>query len=118
MEKVKGKVQILLNAASYVAITTDIWTSMNTDSFMTLTAHFVDKTISELRTVVLCTKKLVSNHTGASLSEVINQELVDWNILYKVVAIVTDGASNIKLAVRLMNISHIPCTAHRLNLIV
>jgi len=35
MEKVKGNVQILLNAANHIAITTDIWTSMNTDSFMT-----------------------------------------------------------------------------------
>jgi len=118
MERVRSNVQTLLNEASHVAITTDIWTSMNTDSFITLTAHFIDTTARELRTVVICTKKLVSNHTGISLSEVMNEELVEWNILNKVVAIVTDGASNIKLAVRIMDIPHIPCTAHRLNLIV
>ncbi|XP_015376635.1 PREDICTED: zinc finger BED domain-containing protein 1-like [Diuraphis noxia] len=118
MEKVKGNVQILLNAASHIAITTDIWTSMNTDSFMTLTAHFVDTNLRELKTVVLCTKKLESNHTGVHLSQVMSKELTEWNILNKVVAIVTDGAANIKLAVRLMDIPQVPCTAHRLNLIV
>lgn len=118
MEKVKGNIQILLNAASHIAITTDIWTSMNTDSFMTLTAHFVDSNLRELRTVVLCTKKLLSNHTGVYLSQIMTKDLMDWNILNKVVAIVTDGGANIKLAVRLMDIPQIPCTAHKLNLIV
>jgi len=85
---------------------------------MTSTAHFVDTNLKELKTVVLCTKKLVSNHTGINLLEVINQELVDWKILNKVVAIVTDGGANIKLAVRILDIPHIPCTAHQLNFTV
>lgn len=33
-------------------------------------------------------------------------------------AIVTDGGRNINAAIRLMNIQHIPCTAHKLNLVV
>lgn len=33
-------------------------------------------------------------------------------------AIVTDGGRNINAAVRLMNIQHIPCAAHKLNLVV
>ncbi|CAI6375524.1 unnamed protein product [Macrosiphum euphorbiae] len=118
MERVKTNVQTVLNEEGHVAITTDIWTSMNIDSFMTLTALFVHTNLRELKTVVLCTKKLVSNYTFINLSEVINQELVDWKILNKVFAIVTDGGANIKLTVRILDIPHIPCTAHRLNLIV
>jgi len=91
---------------------------MNTDSFMTLTAHFVDTNLRELSTVVLFTKKLESNHTGVYLSQVMTKELMEWNILNKIVAIVMDGAENIKLAVRLMDIPQIPCTAHKLNLIL
>lgn len=41
-----------------------------------------------------------------------------WNIFEKVVAVVTDGGANIKSAVRHMGLSHLPCTAHKLNLIV
>lgn len=45
-------------------------------------------------------------------------ELNRWGILNKVTAIVSDNRANIKSAIRLMNIQHIPCTAHKLNLIV
>lgn len=88
---------------------------MNTDSFKTLTAHFFDSNLRELRTVVLCTKKLESNHTGPYLSQIMTKELINWNILNKVVAIVTDGGANIKLVVRLMDILQIPCTALELS---
>lgn len=46
------------------------------------------------------------------------KELKDWNIFSKVLAIITDGGANIKFAVRLMKIQHIPFTANKLNLIV
>jgi len=100
MERVKTNVQTVFNEEGHVAITTDIWTSMNIDSFMRLTALFVETNLRELKTVVLCTKKLVSNYTFINLSEVINQEMVDWKILNKVFAIVTDGGANIKLTVK------------------
>jgi len=45
-------------------------------------------------------------------------ELNSWGILDKITAIVTDSGANIKSAIRLMNIQHIPCTAHKLNLVV
>lgn len=45
-------------------------------------------------------------------------ELNRWGILNKVTAIVSDSGANIKSAIRLMNIQHIPCTAHKLNLVV
>lgn len=99
-----------------VAITTDVWTSLNTDSYLTLTVHFLSETV--LKTFVLCTKKLESNHTGVYLSEIMTNELHNWNIFNKVVAVVTDGGANIRAAVRLMNLSHLPCIAHKLNLVV
>lgn len=37
---VRNTVQTFLNETEHISITTDIWTSMNTDSFITLTAHF------------------------------------------------------------------------------
>lgn len=45
-------------------------------------------------------------------------ELSIWDIHSKVIAIVTDGGSNIKSAVRNLGIQHVPCTAHKLNLVV
>lgn len=113
---VENKVKTLLNQAKHVAITTDIWTSMNTDSYITMTVHFLFQT--QLKTLVLCTKKLESSHTSVNLSEIMTEELNRWDIFEKVVAVVTDGGSNIKGAVRLMDLSHLPCIAHKLNLVV
>ncbi|CAI6371372.1 unnamed protein product [Macrosiphum euphorbiae] len=115
-EETRTKVHSLLAQSKYVSITTDIWTSINTDSFITITAHFVQG--DRLNTVVLCTKKLLNNHTGENLAEVLLTEFNKWDIQSKIAGIVTDGGSNIKAAVRLMNLPHIPCTAHKLNLIV
>lgn len=104
---VKNQVQFLLNDTRHVSVTTDIWTSMNTDSFLTITAHFYSNDCIQLKTV-LCTKKLEKNHTGSYLAEMITKEFNIWNIHNKVVAIVTDGGSNMKAAVRIMNIQHFP----------
>lgn len=54
-------------------------------------------------------------HTGSYLAKVITNEFNIWNIYNKVVAIVTDGGVNIKSAIRIMNIQHIPCIARKLN---
>ncbi|XP_050062434.1 E3 SUMO-protein ligase ZBED1-like [Aphis gossypii] len=113
---VQNKVKVSLNNAEHVAITTDIWTSINTDSYLTLTTHFLSETV--LKTFVLCTKKLESNQTSLYLLEIMTNELNNWNIFHKVVAVVTDGGANTKAAVRLMNLSHLPCIAHKLNLVV
>lgn len=79
---VKEKVQTLLNTSSNIAITTDIWTSMNTDSYLTMTVHYLNQT--KLETFVLCTKKLERSHTCMYLFEVITEELNNWNTcIYK-----------------------------------
>ena len=41
-----------------------------------------------------------------------------WEITQKVVAVVTDNASNIVAAIRIMGWTHIHCFAHTLNLVV
>lgn len=116
-ESTRSKVFELVSKAKHVAITSDIWTSMNTESYLTVTVHFFDTKL-QLRTFVLNTKKLTAKHTAQYLSEVLKSIFDDWNILTKVCAIVTDSGANIKAAVRLLKIGHIPCTAHKLNNIV
>jgi len=90
---------------------------MNTESYLTATVHFFDADL-QLRTFVLTTEKLTSNHTAQYLSEVLHDIFHSWNIQTKVCAIVADSGANIKAAELLMNIEHIPCTAQKLNHIV
>lgn len=68
--------------------------------------------------MVLCTKKLECSQTAVNICDLITEELKKWNIFDKVVAVVTDGVANIKAAVKLMKLSHVPCTAHKLNLVI
>ncbi|XP_025192848.1 zinc finger BED domain-containing protein 1-like [Melanaphis sacchari] len=41
---VQHKVETMLNNAKDVAITTDFWTSINTNSYITITVHFLIQT--------------------------------------------------------------------------
>ncbi|XP_008178587.1 zinc finger BED domain-containing protein 1-like [Acyrthosiphon pisum] len=117
-QSTKVKVQQMLIESNYVAITSDIWTSLNADSFLTVTAH-VYNTNYVLKTFVLTTEKLNKNHTAQYLYETLIKIFEEWKIINKVVAIVTDSGANIKAAIKKMNgIPHIPCTAHKLNLVV
>jgi len=50
---VQHKVETMLNNARDIAITTDIWTSMNKDSYISITVHFLIK--AQLKTLVICT---------------------------------------------------------------
>jgi len=113
---VQYKVKTMLNNARDVAITTDIWTSMNTESYITITVHFLIQ--ARLKTLVLRTKKLECSHTAVNICDLMTEELKKWNVFDKVVAVVTDGGANIKAAVRLIKLSHVPCTAHKLNSVI
>lgn len=90
---------------------------MNTDYFITTTAHFFDVDFN-LRTFVLTTEKLLANHTGHYLSDVLNKTFNEWNIKSKISAIVLDSGANIKSAVNILKIPHLSCVAHMLNLVV
>ena len=116
-ESSKEAIQKNLHLTSYVSLTTDIWTSLNTTSFITVTAHFFN---SEhiLQSNVLATTELVTNHTAIYLGNVLKRILEEWHIMDKVVACVTDSGANIKAAVNILGIPHLPCIAHLLNLVV
>lgn len=113
-ESTRHKIETILSQAKYVSLTSDVWTSLNTISFITVTVHFFDIDLN-LKTYVLTTRKLESNHTAQYLSEVLTDVIKEWNIEDKIVAIVTDSGANIKAAIRLLGLNHIPCVAHKLN---
>ncbi|XP_063220505.1 E3 SUMO-protein ligase ZBED1-like [Bacillus rossius redtenbacheri] len=112
----RQQLQNKLNDVEYVAITTDVWTSLNTQSFMTVTVHFVAN--NEMQSAVLETKVLVENHTALYLSSVLKSLLTEWNLINKITAVITDGGPNIKAAVKIVGLAQHPCCAHMLNLVV
>ncbi|XP_033226486.1 zinc finger BED domain-containing protein 1-like [Belonocnema kinseyi] len=110
-EKLKGVADITL--------TTDLWTdTLNTTSFLGITAHFLDG--SKMATVILGCYEFPKSHTSANITEKIQEVCADWSIRKdQLSAIVTDNASNVVKAVKdFLDVEgHIGCAAHKINLI-
>ena len=130
--KEKEKVKKMLQAApGRVSLTSDLWSSMITDGYLSLTAHFIDKHWN-LKKRLLNYTIMPPPHTGVNLCEKIYELLCEWGIEHKVFAMTLDNASSnicfINLLISQLNIRnllvsdgeymHIRCCAHILNLVV
>lgn len=58
------------------------------------------------------------NHTSENIATEINLIIKDWDIVNKVVTIVTYNAFSMIKACQILKIRHLPCFAHTLNLVV
>ena len=71
-----------------------------------------------LKSAVLATTNLTNYHTAENIAKELKHIINEWNIMNKVVAVVTDNAAYVVASVRLNGWKHIPCFAHTLNLVV
>ncbi|KAH9722750.1 putative AC transposase [Citrus sinensis] len=129
-EKIKIR-SMLEEAPSRICLTTDLWTSITTDGYLCLTAHFIDKGWN-LQKKVLNFCEMPTPHTGVALAEKILSLLCEWGIEKRIFSLTVDNAlSNdvcvvmLKSQLRLRNalvcdgdFFHIQCCAHIINLIV
>nr|XP_049462644.1 E3 SUMO-protein ligase ZBED1-like [Anopheles coluzzii] len=112
-EKAKEK----LSTAKAIAITSDGWTNLNQISFFALTGHYIDENC-KLSSILIECSEFENPHSGRNIANWIQGTLNKFDIEDKIVAMVTDNASNMKAASTELNFCHIPCFAHTLNLIV
>lgn len=107
-----------LARASAICLTMDEWSSLNQDSFYAITAHYIVDNDKQtfLTSDLLSCESCDLSHTGENISNRIKHVLSEWGIANKVTGIVTDNASNMKLAIRLGGWRHWGCFAHSLNL--
>lgn len=112
-EDLKKKVETALA----VSLTTDGWTCINNRSYIAVTAHFIDGD-GKMSSVCLGCEHFDQRHTSDNLAAFIKKIAVEWKVNNKVVAIVTDNASNISNAVRQLHYRHVGCFAHSINLVV
>nr|XP_017025172.1 E3 SUMO-protein ligase ZBED1-like [Drosophila kikkawai] len=113
------KLMDILKKIDFCGITTDIWTSVANEAFITITCSFVTEDF-DLKTAVLSTNKLrcETNHTAENIKETLQAVFDKWDISAKIVAIVTDNASSMIKACELLQKRNIPCFAHTVNLVV
>lgn len=114
-DETRVKVENALKSAERVAVTCDGWTSRATESYVTITAHFIDNEW-EMHSYVLQTRAMHKTHTGAHMADVLQKAMEEWKLTEKEPAVVTDNASNMTVAVELTGYQHIRCFAHILNL--
>lgn len=98
-KEAKNKIQLELDNINKVYITTDIWTSINTDSFLTVTCHFINEEF-KLRTYTLETIKFEGNHTSSAICYNLQNVFHNWKLENKVISVVTDNAANMKSAIK------------------
>jgi hypothetical protein len=95
-----------------LAITHDTWTSMATQSFFTLTAHYI--TVNwELKTVVLETTRMEGSHTSDHIAETLMQCKKKW--VFPQPTAVTDDAANEKKAFSILKWLRLGCFGHRIS---
>lgn len=109
----------LLKCVKYVAITSDSWSSRATESYLTVTCHFITEKF-ELKSAVLSTKPLENgiNHSAENISNALKDIFIEWGIHDKIAGIVTDNAPNMIKACELLKKKSLPCFAHTINLVV
>ncbi|XP_052622628.1 zinc finger BED domain-containing protein RICESLEEPER 2-like [Lactuca sativa] len=117
--------------ANRICLTSDAWTSIVTDGYLSLTAHYVNsKWVLQKR--ILNFSEFPPPHIGVAIAEKLSGLIKSWGIERKLFSITLDNASSndvcvglLKNQLHLMNsivydgkLFHLRCCAHILNLIV
>ena len=111
----------LSEEAVFISLTTDIWTSIATEGYITVTAHYIDNSWV-LQAFVLETLPFSERHTGINLAQKLKEVVEEWEIVDTVRMVSHDQGSNMKAAMEILhdelNWQHLHCTAHCLQLCI
>ena len=116
-QKVCLKVRDLLSSISNVSVTTDIWSSVAQDSYLSLTCHYIAPDFTQQQ-VCLHAVPFNDHHTGELIGSMITRCLESWNLSDKLHVVVRDNGSNFVAGLRDAAIPSFGCLAHTLQLVV
>lgn len=95
------------------------WTSMNNESFLAVTAHFINPdNVTELSSVLLACTSFKESHTADNLALFLKNTVAEWGLSQRITVVVSDNAANIKSAIEKCQWRRLSCFAHDINLIV
>jgi len=118
---VETKIRENLHQTKSIVCTTDGWSLLSQDSYITVTAHTIDLHWN-VRSYTLSTHEMEERHTAENLAIRLGNTFNVWEVNSKVIAVVTDNARNIVYAISLIssdtNISSVTCAAHSLQLAI
>lgn len=107
-EKVSEKLKDSLSSIDFVSITTNVWSSVAQDSYISLTCHCITK---EFLYQHLCLHAVPFNerHTGEHIGTMLTNCLQKWNISKKLHVVVRGNGSNFVAGLRNNGIPNVPC---------
>lgn len=115
--KEKIRTDLTRDKATKVTITTDIWTSLTNEAYLSVTASYISPEW-KMRNPILATVLMGERHTSDYISQCLKKTTEEWNISDQILAVVHDGASNVKEVGKSNNWQDIGCAAHKLHLVV
>lgn len=113
--EVKSVVMGDLKTASGISCTTDGWSSITTDPYLSLTVHFLTPSYV-LRSYCLRTIYLPESHTAENVAAMLRSVLAEYDLhIQDVTTFTTDNGANMKAAIRVLDVVRIPCFGHVLH---
>ncbi|XP_019746963.1 zinc finger BED domain-containing protein 1-like isoform X2 [Hippocampus comes] len=121
-QQITEKLKTVLQDTESVALTTDIWTSMGTESYLRVACHFLGEDW-EMKSFSLTTVPLKENHTAANIADCLEETTDKFHIPFpKVKAVVHDNGATVVAAANILKERHgwvsVRCSGHILNFIV
>lgn len=99
-----------------MAITFDSWTSVTNHNYIAVTGHFLHNL--KLQTCLLSFIEVSASHSAADIANSITDDFKTNYGFLPVTCCVTDNAPNMPLTAEKMEINHVPCFLHTLQLVV
>jgi len=103
--------------ATAVAVMTDMWTSLVNDQYISLTARYIMPAWT-MRTPTLANALIDEQHTRANIIALLSEITSDWRLSEKVVAVIYDGASNMRDCGARNGWIDVDCSTHKIHLSV
>jgi len=113
--------KLKLKEVSSYTFTADIWTDVNMQAYLDVTAHYLD--LSKTKTLnsgCLGILQLNRNHTADYIAESFLSIILDFDLEIAKITAVVDGAANMKKGMRSIvgTSKHLVCFAHTISHVV
>lgn len=119
---IKKKLKSILQKTYSIVLTADIWTSIATEAYLSITCHFLGK-VWEMKSHSLRTMPLNERQAADNIAEWIVEVITQFEIPpEKIKAVSNDNGANVVATMKILSEKHgwhtVCCADHTLNLVV
>ncbi len=104
-----------LKQAQYYCGTTNLWSSVTSEPYISFTVHYIDENW-KLHSKCLQTLYMPQDHTGVNIADVLSETLAVWELSEeKLVCLTSDSGSNVVSAAQHLDWARLSCFGHNLH---